>query len=87
MQPIASAMGFIIISNKYINRFSRRDAFGKRFKGGIMSHSLIKVWIHAIYATKDKTSLIKNTLESKLHHHIKEKLEKELDCKEKNTRQ
>jgi len=49
-----------------------------------MSHSLIKVWIHAIYSTKDKTSLIKDTFESQLHHHIKEKLEKELDCKVRN---
>ncbi len=60
------------------------DAFGKRFIGGIISHSLIKIWIHAIYGTKDKTSLIKDTFESQLHHHIKEKLEKELDCKVRN---
>ena len=49
-----------------------------------MSHSLIKVWIHAIFGTKDKTSLINDTFESQLHHHIQEKLEKELDCKVRN---
>ncbi|GBD88445.1 transposase IS200 like protein [bacterium BMS3Abin03] len=46
-----------------------------------MSHSLLKVWIHAIFGTKDKISLIKNTFETQLHTHIKEKLEGELDCK------
>ncbi len=74
-------MGIINTSNKLIKCFSRRDAFGKRFKGGIMAHSLVKVWIHAIFATKDRTSLIKDTFEAQLHTHIKEKLERELDCK------
>ncbi len=46
-----------------------------------MSHSLLKIWIHAIFGTKDRTFLIKNTFEAQLHAHIKEKLEKELDCK------
>ena len=46
-----------------------------------MAHSLVKVWIHAIFATKDRTSLIKDTFEAQLHTHIKEKLERELDCK------
>ncbi len=49
-----------------------------------MAHSLVKVWIHAIFATKDRTSLIKETFEAQLHTHIKEKLEKELDCKVRN---
>ena len=49
-----------------------------------MSHSLVKVWIHAIFGTKDKFSLIKDTFESKLHKHIKDKLENELDCKVRN---
>ena len=46
-----------------------------------MSHSLIKVWIHGIFGTKNKTSLIKNTFETQLHTNIKEKLEVDLDCK------
>jgi putative transposase len=46
-----------------------------------MSHSLVKVWIHGIFGTKDRVSLIKNTFEKELHIHIKEKLERDLDCK------
>ena len=49
-----------------------------------MSHSLVKVWIHGIFVTKDKSSLIKDTFESQLHTHIKNKLENELDCKVRN---
>lgn len=49
-----------------------------------MSHSLVKVWIHAIFGTKDKFSLIKDSFESKLHNHIKDTLENELDCKVRN---
>ncbi len=46
-----------------------------------MSHSLLKVWIHGTFGTKDRTSLIINTFEKQLHAHIREKLERELDCK------
>lgn len=46
-----------------------------------MSHSLLKIWIHGVFGTKDRTSLIYNTFEKQLHLHIKEKLENELDCK------
>jgi len=46
-----------------------------------MSHSLIKIWIHGVFSTKDKTSLINETFEMKLHDHIKQKLEDDLDCK------
>jgi len=46
-----------------------------------MSHTLTKVWIHGTFGTKDRIALIKNSLEPKLHTHIKEKLEKDLDCK------
>jgi putative transposase len=45
-----------------------------------MSHSLLKVWIHGIFSAKDKTSLIKSSFEKELHTHIKEKLERDLDC-------
>jgi REP element-mobilizing transposase RayT len=48
-----------------------------------MSHSLTKIWIHGIFGTKNRASLIKNSFEDKLHIHIKEKLETELDCKVK----
>jgi REP element-mobilizing transposase RayT len=46
-----------------------------------MSHSLLKIWIHGIFGTKDRTTLIKNSFEAQLHEHIKEKLERDLDCK------
>jgi REP element-mobilizing transposase RayT len=46
-----------------------------------MSHSLLKVWIHGIFGTKDKYSLIKRTFEPQLHAHIKANLEEDLDCK------
>ena len=46
-----------------------------------MSHSLLKIWIHGIFSTKDRTSLIKDTFEKELHAHLKEKLERDLDCK------
>ena len=46
-----------------------------------MAHSLLKIWIHGIFGTKNKTSLIKNTFGTQLHTHIKEKLEVDLDCK------
>jgi len=46
-----------------------------------MSHSLLKIWIHGIFGTKDRTALIKNSFEAQLHKHIKEKLEGDLDCK------
>jgi hypothetical protein len=29
-----------------------------------MSHSLVKVWIHAIFATKDRASMIKDIFEA-----------------------
>jgi hypothetical protein len=31
-----------------------------------MSHSLVKVWIHAIFATKDRASMIKDIFEAQL---------------------
>ena len=45
-----------------------------------MPHSLLKVWIHGVFGTKDRSSLIKSTFETQLHNHIREKLEKDLDC-------
>lgn len=46
-----------------------------------MSHSLVKIWIHGVFGTKDRASLINSTIEKGLHLHIKERLEKDLDCK------
>lgn len=46
-----------------------------------MSHSLTKIWIHGIWRTKDRISLIKSDYEKQLYDHIKDKLENELGCK------
>lgn len=46
-----------------------------------MSHSLTKIWIHGIWGTKDRISLIKSDYEKQLYDHIKDKLESELGCK------
>lgn len=46
-----------------------------------MPHSLTKIWIHGIFGTKDRLALIKPEFEKKLHDHIKERLEKDFECK------
>ena len=46
-----------------------------------MSHSLLKIWIHGLFGTKDRTVLISSEFEKELYNHIKQKLENELDCK------
>jgi REP element-mobilizing transposase RayT len=48
-----------------------------------MSHSLTKIWIHGIFGTKNKNSLISLNYESKLYSYIKNKLENDLKCKVK----
>ncbi|MEQ8715944.1 MAG: IS200/IS605 family transposase [Cyclobacteriaceae bacterium] len=44
-----------------------------------MSHSYNKIWIHAIWATKERQMLIKPEIESKLHHFIADQL-KDMGC-------
>jgi len=46
----------------------------------MMSHSLVKIWIHLIFGTKNSEPLIIPKYEKQLHNHIKEKLEKDFDC-------
>lgn len=46
-----------------------------------MSHSLTKIWIHAIFGTKEKQPLIHSSIEQKLYDHIQEHLEKDFECK------
>ncbi len=55
------------------------SAMGERKK--TMSHSLVKIWIHGVLGTKDRTSLINDNFEKELHSHVKDRFEKELDCK------
>ena len=42
-----------------------------------MSHSYIKIWIHAIWATKNRLPLIAPAIEASLFSHMKEELK---DC-------
>lgn len=44
-----------------------------------MPHSFNKIWIHAIWATKERTPLIHSSVEQKLFHFISEQL-RELGC-------
>jgi len=46
-----------------------------------MRHSLLKIWIHGVFGTKDRLPLIKAEYEIKLYDRIKRKLENEFDCK------
>lgn len=49
-----------------------------------MSHSHTKIWIHAVFSTKERQPLINSALESKLYHHIKSNLEKDFSCQVKS---
>lgn len=44
-----------------------------------MSHSFTKLWIHAIWATKNRQELIDDSIEKKLHNYIQQGLI-ELGC-------
>ncbi|MGA2668607.1 MAG: IS200/IS605 family transposase [Ignavibacteria bacterium] len=44
-----------------------------------MSNALIKIWIHAIFGTKNSEPIIKPQFEYLLHERIKEKLENDLE--------
>lgn len=44
-----------------------------------MSHSLTKIWIHAVFGTKNREPIIPHHLENKIYLHIQEHLEKDFD--------
>jgi REP element-mobilizing transposase RayT len=44
-----------------------------------MSHSSSNIWLHIIFSTKERSSLILSSFEEKLHQHIKNKLITEYD--------
>jgi REP element-mobilizing transposase RayT len=44
-----------------------------------MSHSFAKIWIHAIWATKERKELIDSSIEKKIHKYIYDELI-ELNC-------
>lgn len=45
-----------------------------------MAHSLLKIWIHGVFSTKNRIALIAPTFENELYNHIKQKFENDLDC-------
>jgi putative transposase len=45
-----------------------------------MSHSLTKIWIHAVFGTKNSEPIIPHHLDNKMYEHIREHLEKDFDC-------
>ena len=45
-----------------------------------MAHAITKMWIHIIFSTKERQSLINSDFESKLHNHIKENLISKFKC-------
>jgi len=48
-----------------------------------MSHSFTKIWIHGIFGTKNRMSLIKSEFEVSLYNYIKNEMDNELGCKVK----
>jgi len=44
-----------------------------------MAHSFNKIWIHAIWATKERTNLISLEIEKKIHQYISEQF-REIGC-------
>ena len=46
-----------------------------------MSHSLVKIWIHLVFGTKNSEPLIISKYEKQLYKHVREKLEKDFECK------
>lgn len=46
-----------------------------------MSHSLTSIWIHAIFGTKFRDSLIQSSFEPRLHAHMTTQLENDLGCR------
>jgi putative transposase len=45
-----------------------------------MSHSLTKIWIHAVYGTKNFEPLVRHEFEASLQEHIKHHLEQDFAC-------
>ena len=45
-----------------------------------MSHSLTKIWIHAVFGTKNGEPIIVSQISDDLFYHIKKHLEDDFDC-------
>lgn len=48
-----------------------------------MSHSMVKIWIHIVFGTKERQPMIKSSFENDLYNHIKILLEEDFDCEVK----
>lgn len=70
---------FITRTNLFLTPTNLFVEISKLLKTYPMSHSLNKVWIHAIWATKKRAPLITSSIESKLFTFIKNEF-KELGC-------
>ena len=46
-----------------------------------MSHSLTKIWIHAVFGTKDRRPLISPLIADELYCHMKRHLEDDFNCR------
>ena len=75
-QPASSDVG----NNGSTKQQPIASAMGRKGETA-MPHSLVKIWIHGVFGTKDRTSLINDNFEKELHSHIIDRFEKELDCK------
>ncbi|MBS4027874.1 MAG: transposase [Ignavibacteriales bacterium] len=45
-----------------------------------MSHSFTKIWIHAVFGTKDRVPIISSSFENQLYSHIQKQLEADFEC-------
>lgn len=45
-----------------------------------MSHSFTKIWIHAVFSTKNREPLIHSSIEEHIHSHIRKHLETDFGC-------
>ena len=45
-----------------------------------MSHSLTKIWIHAVFSTKNREPLIHSAVEERIYVHIREHLQSDFEC-------
>lgn len=47
-----------------------------------MSHSMVKIWIHGVFSTKDRQPLIQENFRYKLYRFISEQLQNDFKCPE-----
>lgn len=45
-----------------------------------MSHSITKIWIHGVFSTKERKSLVEESFEKQLYNHLREILVSQFKC-------